>query len=82
MKAEKRTALSPVRSDEGYDAVIVVIFNEELEVETTLRILCDVVNELFARSSHVNGCVISLGRRLLDGPRVEQVPLCDALLDA
>jgi hypothetical protein len=78
----KRTALSPVRSDDGYDAVIVVVFDEELRVETAFRIPREVVNELFARSRHVNGRVIRLGRRLLDDPRVERIPLSDASLDA
>jgi hypothetical protein len=77
----KRTALSPVRSDDGYDAVIVVIFDEDVRIETALRIPREVVNELFARSPHVNGRIIRLGRRLLDDARVERIPLSDASLD-
>lgn len=77
----KRTALSPVRSDDGYDAVIVVVFDEELRVDTALRIPREVVNEVFARNAHVNGRIIRLGRRVLDDQRVERIPLSDASLD-
>lgn len=76
----KRTALSPIRSDDGYDAVIIVVFGQELRVESALRVPRGVVNELFARSAHVNGRIIRLGRRLLDDPRVERIPLSDASL--
>lgn len=81
-EAGKRTALSPVRSDDGYDAVVVVIFTEDLRVESALRIPRAVVNEMFPRSAHVNGRVIRLGRRLLQDPRVQTVEVSDASLDA
>ena len=45
--AKTRRNLSPVRSD-GYDAVIVVIFTEDLRVEQAIRVPQPVVNELFA----------------------------------
>jgi hypothetical protein len=77
----KRTALSPVRSDDGYDAAIVVVFAEDLRLEKALRVPREVVNELFPRSAHVNGRVIRLGRRLLDDPRVKTIRLADATLD-
>lgn len=77
----RRTALSPVRSDDGYDAVIVVIFTEDLHVREALRIPREVVNELFPRSAHVNGRIIRMGSRLLTDPRVEKLLLSDAALD-
>src|SRR4051794_40460558 len=61
VKALRRTGvrtrrnLSPVRSDDGYTAVIAVIFTEELRVDEAVRIPRDVVNELFPRRAHVNG---------------------------
>jgi hypothetical protein len=46
--ARTRRNLSPVRSDNGYTAFIVVIFSEDLRVEEALRIPREVVNELCA----------------------------------
>lgn len=88
VKALRRTGtktrrnLSPVRSDEGYTAVIVVIFTEDLRVEEALRIPRAVVNELFVHRAHVNGRVIALTRRLLEHPAVTTIDLSDAALDA
>lgn len=88
VKALRRTGtktrrnLSPVRSDEGYTAVIVVIFTEDLRVEEALRIPRAVVNELFVHRAHVNGRVITLTRRLLEHPAVTTIDLSDAALDA
>lgn len=77
----KRRNLSPVRSDDGYDAVIVVVFTEDLSLEKAVRIPREVVNELFERRPHVNGRIIRLTARLLGNPDVEAVPLSDASLD-
>jgi hypothetical protein len=77
-----RRNLSPVRSDDGYDAVIVVIFTEDLRVEEAIRIPREVVNELFEHRSHVNGRVITITRKLLEHPGVETFHLSDAALDA
>ena len=77
-----RRNLSPIRSDDGYTAVIVVIFTEDLRVEEALRIPRELVNEMFERRPHVNGRIIHLGRRLLDHPAVEIIPLSDDVLDA
>jgi hypothetical protein len=46
-----------------------------------IRIPRELVNEIFARRSHVNGRIIRLGRRLLEHPLVEVVELADASLD-
>jgi hypothetical protein len=51
----------PIRSGDGYDAVIIVVFGQELRVESAVRVPREVVNELFARSAHVNGRIIQLG---------------------
>lgn len=77
----KRTGLLPVRSDDGYDAVIVVVFDEELRVDAAPRIPREVVNEVFAHDAHANGRIIRLGRRLLDDQRIERILLSDASPD-
>lgn len=77
-----RRSLSPIRSDDGYTAVIVVIFKEDLRVAEAIRIPRKVVNERFERRSHVNGRIIRLSRRLLTHPAVERIELSDASLDA
>jgi hypothetical protein len=88
VKALRRTGvktrrnLSPVRSDDGYTAVIVVIFTEDLRGEQAVRIPRQVVNELFPRRPHINGRVITVTRKLLEHPEVETVPLSDTALDA
>jgi len=88
VKALRRTGtrtrrnLSPIRSDEGYAAVIVVIFTEDLRVDEALRIPREVVNDLFARRPHVNGRIINLGHRLREHPNVHSIPLSDKALDA
>jgi hypothetical protein len=73
--------LSPVRSDEGYDAVIAVVFTEDVRVEKAIRIERPVVNELFPVQSHVNGRVIRLSKHLLEHDGVEEIPLSDSALD-
>lgn len=79
--AKTRRNLSPVRSD-GYDAVIVVIFTEDLRVDEAVRIPQPVVNELFAWREHVAGRIITVTRKLLDHPDVSSIDLSDELLDA
>jgi len=87
VKALRRTGvktrrnLSPVRSDDGYTAVVVVVFTEDLRVEQAIRIPREVVNELFERRPHVNGRVITLTRVLLEHPAVEVLELSDSTLD-
>jgi hypothetical protein len=87
VKALRRTGvrtrrnLSPIRSDDGYTAVVVVVFTDDLRVDHAVRIPREVVNELFPRRPHVNGRVIHLGRRLLEHPAVELIPLSDDALD-
>ena len=78
--AKTRRNLSPVRSD-NYDAVIVVIFTEDLRVEQAIRVPQPVVNELFAWRDHVAGRVITVTKKLLDHPKVRRVELSDDLLD-
>jgi hypothetical protein len=88
VKALRRTGvrtrrnLSPIRSDDGYTAVIVVMFTEDLRVEEALRVPREVVNELFPRRAHVNGRIIDVGRRLLEHRAVDVIPLSDDALDA
>lgn len=77
-----RRSLSPIRSEDGYTAVIVVVFSDDLRVEEALRIPREVVNELFVHNPHVNGRVITLTRRLIEHPGVERIELSDTALDA
>lgn len=74
--------LSPVRSDDGYDAVIAVVFTEDIRVEKAIRIPRDVVNELFPVEPHINGRSIRLTSYLLEHAGVEEIPLSDSALDA
>jgi hypothetical protein len=76
-----RRNLSPVRSDDGYTAVIVVIFTEDLRVAEAIRIPREAVNELFERRAHVNGRIVRLGPRLRAHPGVTTIDLSDASLD-
>ena len=69
-----------MRSD-SYDAVIAVIFTEDLRVEQAIRIPQPVVNELFAWRDHIAGRVITLTNKLLDHPEVTKIDLSDELLD-
>jgi hypothetical protein len=73
-----RRNLSPIRSDDGYTAVIVVIFTEDLRVAEAIRIPREIVNEMFERRSHVNGRIVRFSRRLLANPAVERIELSDA----
>ena len=77
-----RRNLSPIRSDDGYDAVIVVIFTEDLRVAEAIRIPRNVVNELFERRPHVNGRVVRLTKQLREHSEVETIELSDTALDA
>jgi hypothetical protein len=77
---KSRRNLSPVRSDD-YDAVVAVIFTEDLHVEHAIRIPQEVVNELFVIRPHINGRVITITRRLLNHPAVTTFDLSDTLLD-
>ena len=78
--SKTRRNLSPVRSD-SYDALIAVIFTEDLRVEQAIRIPQPVVNELFAWRDHIAGRVITVTKKLLDHPDVTKIDLSDELLD-
>jgi|ERR1035441_1178277 hypothetical protein len=78
--AKTRRNLSPVRSD-SYDAVVVVIFTEDLRVEQAICIPQPVVNELFAWRDHIAGRVITLTKKHIDHPEVTKIGLSDELLD-
>ena len=79
--ARGRRNLSPMR-DADYDAVIVVIFDEDFRVTEGLRIERATVEELFPRREHVNGRIITVTRKLRAHPNVAVVELSDAALDA
>lgn len=87
VKALRRTSggtrrnLSPIR-DSDYDAVVVVIFDEDFRVTEGLRIKRATVEELFNHRPYVNGRIIAVTQKLRAHPGVEVVDLSDALLDA
>jgi hypothetical protein len=78
--AKTRRNLSPVRSD-GYNAVIIVIFTEDLRVDEAIRVPREVVNELFAWNEHVAGRIIRVTKKLLEHPEIRRIDLSDELLD-
>jgi hypothetical protein len=79
--ARGRRNLSPIR-DVDYDAVIIVIFDQDFRVIEGLRIERATVEELFPHRAHVNGRVITVTRKLREHADVAIVPLSDAALDA
>lgn len=79
--ARTRRNLSPIR-DADYDAVIVVLFDEDLRVTEGLRIEKATVEELFPHRAHVNGRIITVTGKLRNHPDVQVVALSDAALDA
>src|SRR4051812_4880969 len=79
--AGTRLGFSPVRHRDGYTALILVVFTADMRVEQAWRIPCDVVNDLAAFNSHVNGLKISLTAAVTGHPRVERLALTDAAID-
>lgn len=79
--ARGRRNLSPIR-DSDYDAVIVVIFDEDFRVIEGLRIERRTVEELFQHRAHVNGRIITVTSKLRAHPEVKSVALSDSALDA
>lgn len=76
-----RRNLSVVRHDDGYTAVIAVVFTEDLRVDHAIRIPREVVNTMFPHRPHVNGRVIVMGSKLRAHPDVTVVEISDAALD-
>jgi hypothetical protein len=76
----RRTNLSPIR-DRDYDAVIVVIFDEDFRVTEGLRMTRETVEALFKHVAYVNGVRITITATVRADPRVETIDLSDALLD-
>ncbi|MDQ3612451.1 MAG: hypothetical protein M4D85_12780, partial [Actinomycetota bacterium] len=78
--ASGRRNLSPIR-DADYDAVIVVIFDEDFRVTEGLRIERPTVEQLFPHRAHVNGRIITVTQKLRAHPDVAVVEVSDAALD-
>lgn len=76
-----RRNLSPIR-DADYDAVIVVIFDEDFRMTEGLRIERATVENLFPHRDRVNGRIITVTQKLRAHPDVAIVELSDAALDA
>lgn len=79
--ARGRRNLSPI-PDTDYDAVIVVIFDEDFRVTEGLRIERATVEQLFAHRAHVNGRIITVTQKLRAHPDVASAALSDAALDS
>lgn len=78
--AGRRTKLSPIRSSD-YDAVIVVVFDEDFRVTEGLRLSRSLIEEHCPFDKHVNGWIISLTRTLRAHPDIEHLALSDGHLD-
>jgi hypothetical protein len=76
-----RTGFSPIRHRDGYDAVILVVFSMDMQIEEAWRVPRAVVNELGKFNAHVNGIKIALTSVLRAHPHVEQIELTDDALD-
>ena len=68
-------------SQNGYDAVILVVFSMNMKVEEAWRVPRRVVNELGKFNAHVNGIKIALTSAVRAHPEVEQLELTDDALD-
>ena len=78
--ASGRRNLSPIR-DTDYDAVIVVIFDEDFRVTEALRLERATVEQLFPHRAHVNGRIITVTKKLRAAVGVSALKLSDAVLD-
>jgi hypothetical protein len=78
---KSRTGFSPIRHRDGYDAVVLVVFSMDMEVEEAWRVPRAVVNELGKFNAHVNGIKIALTSAVRAHPEVEQLELTDDALD-
>lgn len=78
--ARSRRNLSPIR-DAEYDAVIVVLFDEDFRVTEGLRIPRPTVEELFPHRPYVNGRVVTVTGGLRAHPDVQALVLSDTVLD-
>lgn len=79
-RATTRRNLSPIR-DADYDAVIVVVFDEDFRVVEGLRIERSTVEEIFPHRTHVNGRIVTVTRKLRAHPQVTILELSDTVLD-
>jgi hypothetical protein len=78
---KSRTGFSPIGHRDGYDAVILVVFSMEMQVEEAWRVPRTVVNELGKFNAHVTGIKIALTSTVRAHPDVEELELTDDALD-
>lgn len=76
-ETSKRRNLSPIR-DTDYDAVVIVIFDEDFRVTEGLRLSRELVEELFEHKPYVNGRIITVTKTLREHPQVASVDLSTA----
>jgi 5S rRNA maturation endonuclease (ribonuclease M5) len=77
----RRRNLSVIR-DADYDAVVIVILDEDYRVSEGMRLERETVEALFPHRDYVNGRIITVTQALRAYPGVEVLELSDALLDA
>jgi hypothetical protein len=70
----RRSNVSPIRGSD-YDAVVIVLLDDDFNVTEGLRIPRATVDELFGHNDHINGVVIKISRALRGHPGVEAVDL-------
>lgn len=75
-----RTSLSAIRS-QNYDAVMVVVFNQDFTLESAWYIPRAVIEENVPFNAHVNGRIVRLTKTFKMLPGVRRVELSDSLLD-
>lgn len=73
----RRSNVSPIRGSD-YDAVVVVLLDDDFKVTEGLRIPRATVEELFGHNKHVNGVVIKVSKPLRRHPNVETIDLAAA----
>jgi len=75
-----RRNLSPIR-DRDYDAVIVVIFDEDFRVDHALKLSRQLVESMFPHKPYVNGRIVTVTQALYEHPDAELLELPDLMLD-
>lgn len=77
MPTTRRRNVSPIR-DSAYDAVVILVLDENFQVVEGLKLERETVEELFPHRDYVNGRVITVTAALRADPRVEKLDLHDA----
>jgi hypothetical protein len=76
MPRKQRTALSPI-SDNNYDSVVVLIFNEAFQVTEGMKLSRGLVEDLFTLNKKGQR-IIRVSQKFKDNPQVATVDFSDA----